>query len=52
VHELIVPPARAGLQVDRDEALAEQVVARTRTAVVVVRRQLDGQVGESQLLVH
>ena len=28
VHELVVPPALAGLQVDGDDALAEQAVAR------------------------
>ena len=52
VHELEVPLALAGLQIDADEALGEQVVARPMAAVVVGRRRFDRQVDEPQLFVH
>ena len=51
VHELEVPLALAGLQIDADEALGEQVVAGPVAAVEVRRRRLDRQVDEAELLV-
>ena len=51
VHELVVPDALAGLQIDGDEAFAEQVVAGTMAAVVVAGRDLDRQIGDAELLV-
>ena len=52
VHELEVPLALAGVEVDRHQALGEQVVAGPVAAVVVGRRGLDRQVRDAQLLVH
>ena len=49
VDELEVPAALAGREIDGDEALGEEVVARAVPAVVVAGRRLDGQVGEAQL---
>ncbi len=51
VHELIVPLALTGLQIDRDDALAEQVAARSMTAIVVARRLLDRQIGHPQFFI-
>ena len=51
VGDLEVPAALAGLQVDGDEAVAEQVVARPVPAVEVVGRRLGRNVDEPQLLV-
>ena len=51
VHELIVPFAPAGIDVDGDQRFAEQAVSRAMPAVVVPSRQLDGQVHEAQLFV-
>ena len=51
VHELEVPLALPGLQVDGDETLGEQVVAGPVPAVEVRRRRLDRQVGEAELFV-
>ena len=51
VDELVVPLALAGLQIDRDEAFAEQIVAGTMAAVVVAGRQLDRQIGQAELFV-
>ena len=47
VHQLVVPLALAGLQVDRDEAFGEQVGARTIGAEVVAGGALDRQVGDA-----
>ena len=52
VHELVVPLALAGLQIDGDEGLAEEAVAGTRAAVVVAGRRLHRQIREPELLVH
>ena len=51
VHQLEVPLALAGLQVERDQALAEQTVARPMAAVVVAGRQLDRQITMPELFV-
>ena len=51
VHELEVPEPLAGLEVDGDEALGEQVVAGPVAAVVVAGGDLDGEVGDAELLV-
>ncbi len=51
VHELEVPQPLAGLEVDGDEALREQVVAGPVAAVVVAGGDLDREVGDAQLLV-
>ena len=51
VHELEMPLPLAGLVVDRDDALGEQVVAGTEAAVEVRARRLDRQVREPELLV-
>ena len=51
MDDLVVPLALAGLQVDADEAVAEQVVAGTMAAVEVRRRILDRQVDQAELLV-
>ena len=51
MHQLEVPLALAGPQVDADDAFREQVVARPMTAVVVRRRGLDRQVDETEILV-
>ena len=44
MNELVVPLALAGLQVDGDEALAEESLAGAIAAVVVAGGQLDGQI--------
>jgi hypothetical protein len=44
-----VPLALAGLQIDGDETFGEQVVSGPRAAVVVMRRQLHGQVRHPEL---
>src|SRR5260221_3871361 len=49
VHELEVPLAHAGLQIDGDERLGEQVVARPVAAVGVDRRRFHREVDEAQL---
>ena len=51
MDELVVPLALAGLEIQRDQALAEQVIARPMTAVVVAGRQLDGQIDQPELFV-
>ena len=51
VDELEVPDALAGLQIDGDEALGEQVVAGPMAAEVVAGRDLDRQVRDAELLV-
>ena len=52
VHGLEVPDPLAGLGVDADDALREQVVAGAHAAVPVVRWGPGGQVDVAQLLVH
>src|SRR5262245_60044084 len=49
VHQLEVPLADAGLQIDGDEALREDVVAGTVADVFVDRRRLDWQIHEACL---
>ena len=49
VHHLEMPLALAGLHVDRDEAVAKQVVARAMAAVLVHQRHADRDVDEAQL---
>src|SRR6185503_15342278 len=51
MHDLEVPLALAGLQVDAHEAVAEEVVARTVPAVQVRGRILDRQIHEPRLLI-
>ena len=51
VDELEVPEALAGLQIDGDEALAEQIVAGPMAAEVVAGRNLDRQVRDAELFV-
>ena len=51
VDDLIVPFALAGFQVDAHQAVAEQVVARTMTAVQVRRGIFNRQIHEPELLV-
>src|SRR5262249_62360186 len=52
VHELEVPLAPAGPEIERDEAFAEEPRAGPMAAVVVARRQLDGEEQRVGLLVH
>ncbi len=51
MHELVVPDALAGLQIDGDEAFAEQIVAGTMSAEIVAGWNFNGQVGDAELLV-
>ena len=51
VHELVVPLPLAGLEIDGDEALAEQAVAGAMAAVVVAGRHLDRQIRQAELFV-
>ena len=51
MHDLEVPLALAGLQIDADEAVAEQVVAGTMAAVEIRCRILDRQIHEAELFV-
>ena len=51
VDELVVPLPFAGLQIDGDEALAEQTVPRAMAAVVVAGRHLDRQIRQAELFV-
>src|SRR3981189_2390308 len=44
MHELVMPFALAGHEVERVKSLAVQSGARTMTAVIVAGRQLDGHV--------
>src|SRR5262245_23904042 len=52
VHELEMPLADARLEIDRHEALAEQIVAGTMPAVEVGRRRLDRQIHQTRLRVR
>ena len=51
MHELVVPLALAGVEVDCEQRLAEQVVAGAVDAGVVPSRLLDGQIHRLELLV-
>src|SRR5262249_46746191 len=51
MHELVMPLAHTGFEVDRDNRFAEQIRTRTMTAVIIARRQLDGQICEPQLFI-
>ena len=51
MHGLEVPDPLAGLGIDRDDALGEQVVAGTHAAVPVVGRGSRGQIDVAKLLV-
>ena len=51
VHQLEVPLALAGLQIDADQGVAEQIVAGPMAAVEVRRRIFDGQVYEARFFV-
>ena len=51
MDELEMPLALAGLQIDADEALGEQVVAGTMAAVVIGRRRFDRQVDQAEIFV-
>src|ERR1700693_1997476 len=47
-----MPLALAGVEIDRDQALAEQSVTRPMASVVVTRRQLHGQVHHIEIFIH
>ena len=49
---LVVPLPLAGLDIERDEALVEQRVARPVAAVIIARRHFDGQVDQAELEVR
>ena len=51
VDRLEVPNALAGLHVEADEALSEQVVARPVSAIIIVRRRRQREVDVPELLV-
>ena len=51
MHELEMPLARAGLQIDADEAFGEEIVAGPVAAVEVGRWRLDRQIDEAELFV-
>ena len=51
MHQLVMPLANAGLQINGDDALAEQAVAGPVAAVVVAGGQFDGQIHHAELLV-
>src|ERR1700686_1578683 len=52
MDQLVVPLAFPGLQVNGDEALAEEPLARAISSVVIARRQLYGQIDQPQVLVN
>ena len=52
MHHLEVPLPLAGLHVDRDDAVAEQVVARAIAAVLVASGHADGDVDESEVRIR
>src|SRR6185295_4524545 len=51
MHELIVPFAPAGHQIERDQRLAEETSARAMTAVIVAGGQFDGDVDGAESFV-
>ena len=51
MHQLKVPLALSGSQIDRHQTLGEQVVPGTLAPVVVVRGHLHGQIRHSQLFI-
>src|SRR6185503_707098 len=52
MDDLIVPLALTGFQIDADQAVGEEVVARTMSAVLIRARVLDRQIDETFFLVH
>src|SRR5713226_8102083 len=52
VHQLEVPFALAGFQIDADQGLPEQIVSRAVPTVKIAGRRLHRQVNQSELFVH
>src|SRR5207237_10456415 len=52
MHELEVPLALAGFQIDAHQAFRKQVVARTMAAIEIRGRRFDRQVDEPEVFVH
>src|SRR5436190_13741524 len=51
VHELVVPLAHAGPEIDGHDALGEQIVSGTMAAVVIGGRRLDRKVDQAGVFV-
>src|SRR5207302_9120126 len=51
VHQLVMPFAGPGLEIDSNNTFSEQSVAGTMAAVVIAGGQLDGKVGHSKFFV-
>src|SRR5206468_9699079 len=51
MHDLVVPLALAGLQIEADEAVAKQVVARTMASVEIRGRIFNREIHEAELFV-
>ena len=51
VHQLVMPDSLTSLQFDRDDALAEEIVAGAIAAVVVARGHLDRQVRHPEIFI-
>ena len=49
MHDLEVPLPLAGLQIDADQAVAEQIVARPLAAVVIRGRRLHRQINQPEI---
>ena len=49
VRDLVVPDAPSGLEVDGDNRIGEQIAAEAVTAIVIVGRRFDGQIGVAEL---
>jgi hypothetical protein len=52
MDHLKMPLALTGSEVDADQAVTEQVVARAVAAVIIRRGVFDGQVDQAQFLIH
>ena len=52
MNGLKVPDPLTRMEIERDEAIGEQIVSVPVTAVVVARRHLDGQIDDAQLFVY
>ena len=52
MHQLVMPLALPGLQIDADQRFCEQIVALAVPSVKVSRRRLDGQISEPQFFIH
>src|SRR6266705_6499847 len=52
MHKLVMPLPLAGFQIETDQALARQIVARPVASVVVRRGRLDRQIDQAQIFVH